>query len=104
LLLGACPRERSTPSFNVGADGLRNRTAEPRRTPVSFRLQLFVSGHWRLALTTRSRLGARSRATIRLVYGSPNLIGVRSRIRAEFPPDGDHLAGVSTWKHFMVTR
>jgi hypothetical protein len=53
-----------------------------------------------LALTTRSRLGATSRAVIRLVYGSPNVIGVRSRIRAGFPPDGDRLAGVSTWRHF----
>ena len=97
--LVSCPQHhQNCPGFT--ATVLPNHAGKP----VTFSLQTYSGGSWHRVLTARLKLGTKSRATIRLVYGSRAIIGVRNRIRAEFPPDADHRAGVSPWSSFVVTQ
>lgn len=70
---------------------------------VTFELSVFAGGRWHTVLNARARLGRKSKATIHLRYRSSAVIGSRTRLRAVFPADHDHLAGKSPWSYFKVT-
>jgi hypothetical protein len=72
--------------------------------PVCFQLQVFASGAWRNVFSCfKLKLGGTSKATAFFVYGSREIIGVRTRVRAEFRGDEDHLGDSSDWAYFKVT-
>jgi Tol biopolymer transport system component len=68
-----------------------------------FNLQLHRSGSWRTVLRFRAKLNVRSRYTALLIYSDRRIIGTRTRIRASFKPDSDHLGNMSPWRYFRVT-
>ena len=95
----ACPGEgRGCPTFTT--------TVTPNHAgkPVCFTLQVYVSGAWRTAVSCfRLRLNSRSKATAVFVYASRAVIGMRTRIRATFGGDTDHLGATTPWAYFKVT-
>jgi hypothetical protein len=94
-----CPqRHRGCPAFTASV------APNHAGKPIVFRVDVFVSGRWRLALTAKALLGTRSKSTIRLIYRSTALIGVRTRILAEFPHDTDHLGNHSPWSYLILTH
>jgi hypothetical protein len=71
---------------------------------VCFTLQVYV-GRWRTAIECfRQRLNARSRAAAIFVYANRDVIGLRTRVRASFIGDADHLSASSSWAYFKVTN
>lgn len=70
---------------------------------LSFVLQIRSSG-WRTVLRFRARIPTRGPTVVGFVYSGPGLIGVRTRVRAEFGAAADHLAAATRWAYFRVTR
>jgi hypothetical protein len=72
--------------------------------PLCFTLQLHVGGSWRTAISCfKLRLDRKSTATAAFVYGSREIVGIPTRVRATFRGDGDHQEDSSAWAYFKVT-
>ncbi len=68
-------------------------------------LQVRTGGVWRTATDcVRVRLNADSKAAVTWVYGGPGVIGLPTRVRAQFRGDADHVGANARWAYFKVTR
>jgi hypothetical protein len=70
---------------------------------VHFTLQVKAAGAWHTVGSFPGTLGLRSSATVRLVYRSRAIEGVRTRIHARFLGDADHLGSETPWQHLDIT-
>lgn len=75
-----------------------------RGRSVYVTLQTYRSGSWGTRLTSTFRLNKQSERVIVFIYANRSFIGVRTRVRAVFKPDEDHLRGTSPWSYFRVTE
>jgi hypothetical protein len=73
------------------------------RSPVSVTLQVYAAGAWRTALTDKLTLNAKSKAGIVFYYRDARVIGLKTRVLAEFKGDADHAWKQSKWSYFKVT-
>jgi hypothetical protein len=70
---------------------------------VYFRLGALLGHRWRsLGTTGCVRLGARSRATVHVIYNA-SVKGVRFRIKSVFRGDRANDAAGAVWSHFRIT-
>jgi Tol biopolymer transport system component len=70
---------------------------------LSFTLQVRSAG-WRTVLRFPVRIPRRGPTVVGFVYAGPAIIGVRTRVRAQFTADRDHLGAATHWAYFRVTR
>jgi TolB protein len=66
-------------------------------------LQLHYGGRWHQALRDTHRLNDRSSVTLRFIYGSADVIGFPTRVRASIDGNREFLAGRSRWSYFKIT-
>jgi hypothetical protein len=61
------------------------------------------TGSWRTVLLFSVRIPASGPSVVRFVYSGRAVVGVRTRVRAEFRADADHLGNTASWAYFKVT-
>jgi Tol biopolymer transport system component len=67
-----------------------------------FHLQVF-RGRWRTELLFSRRVPLRGPNIVKFIYTGPGVIGLRTRARAQFKADADHLGNNAPWAYFKVT-
>jgi WD40 repeat protein len=67
-------------------------------------LEIRVNGNWKTAATVTGKMNSKGVFAVKWIYGDKSVIGLPSRVHAEFGGDNDHESARSKFVYFKVTN